>query len=561
MSEPTSRKIIPPSELYAQYRNCDRWAVIVGISNYQHRDWNLRYADRDAEELYKLLLTPSGGGFKPENVCKLINETATTGNITRALRGFLKKPAREDLVLIYFACHGAPDFDRPDNVYLLTHDTDPNEIAGTALPMREIDDSLKGNLHAKKVVILVDACHSAAVGGGIGSRNAIPEATVLNRYLQEMSRAKDGLALITSAEANEAAQEHERWGGGHGVFTHFLLEGMRGAADTDDNDIVTIGELFEYVRDRVKQETNHKQHPVIGANAYDRSLPISIKPRSVFSKAAEAATGQYTTRSNAEPTEEEFHLVLELALTPDEMARGVEKPIYTGFENITLRVPAGIEPGKRIRAKGKGKLNSATQQRGDLYLVVMQAQPSPSDSQLTKDHLKFEAKNDYTLLNSSLQARNWAAANQESLRLLLKVVNREKQSWLRLEDFAQLPTQELHVIDELWMRHSAGRFGFRNQKRIWNGVSRSSENKYLIRDFCRACGCAERRGGVVGWWSGDKILSMEEIYEFLNDIGAFDSNSGKINDVPEGLLPTTAHWSWVEKGQEVRCLSTFFSRI
>ena len=85
--QPTSRgaePIISDLELYSEYRNCDRWAIIVGISRYQYQGWNLKYADRDAEELYNLLLTLSGGNFKKEFICKLINEEATTANITRA---------------------------------------------------------------------------------------------------------------------------------------------------------------------------------------------------------------------------------------------------------------------------------------------------------------------------------------------------------------------------------------------------------------------------------------------------------------------------------------------
>ena len=52
--QPTSRRaepIISDLELYSEYRNCDRWAIIVGISPYQYQGWNLKYADRDAEDL------------------------------------------------------------------------------------------------------------------------------------------------------------------------------------------------------------------------------------------------------------------------------------------------------------------------------------------------------------------------------------------------------------------------------------------------------------------------------------------------------------------------------
>lgn len=116
-----SRRLgVAVSPSYATY--VDRWAIVVGISKYKDERLNLKYADRDAQELVKVLQSPSGGGFEKERIVKLVNEDATTANITRALRSFLKKPAKDDIVLIYFACHGAPDLDRPGIVYLLTHD-------------------------------------------------------------------------------------------------------------------------------------------------------------------------------------------------------------------------------------------------------------------------------------------------------------------------------------------------------------------------------------------------------------------------------------------------------
>jgi len=275
--QPNSRQAemvnLPTS--YATY--VDRWAIVVGISKYRHENLNLKYADRDAEALYELLLTPSGGGFEKEHIVKLVNEEATTANITRALRSFLKKPAQEDIVLIYFACHGAPDIDRPGIVYLLTHDVDPKDISGTALPMREIDLSLRENLLAERAIILADTCHSAAVGGGIGRRDAGNNTAVVNSYLREVSKTRGGVALLTSAEANEVSFEDAKWGDGHGVFTHYLLEGMKGAADrSPKNGVVTVGELFEYVRENVQRATENKQHPCVGTNSYDRNLPVAI---------------------------------------------------------------------------------------------------------------------------------------------------------------------------------------------------------------------------------------------------------------------------------------------
>ena len=268
---------------YATY--VDRWAIVVGISKYQDESLNLKYADRDAEALYELLLTPSGGGFEKDHIVKLVNEEATTANITRALRSFLKRPAKEDIVLIYFACHGAPDDERSGIVYLLTHDVNRKDISGTALPMREIDLSLTEYLLAERVIILADTCHSGAIGGGIGKRDITDNVGTINKglqkvvdtYLQEAGKSSGGIALLTSGEAKEFSLEHEKWGGGHGVFTYYLLEGMKGLADRNPkNGVVTVGELFNYVKENVERATEGKQHPCIGTNSYDRNLPVAI---------------------------------------------------------------------------------------------------------------------------------------------------------------------------------------------------------------------------------------------------------------------------------------------
>ena len=286
----TRKATVIEADLYTQARDCNRWAVIIGVSKYKHSTLDLKYADRDAEKLYQLLLAPQGGHFQKEYICKLTNKDATRRNITRALRSFLKKPAREDLVIIYFACHGSPDPDRPGNVYLLTHDSDPQDIAGTALPMGDIDRALKDTLLSEKVIILADTCHSAAIGGGIRSR-AVTESTLLiNRYLKEISQARQGTALLTSAEANEVSFEDKRWGGGHGVFTYYLLQGLRGEADLNNNGFVAVGELFEYVRENVKKATNHRQHPSIGTNPFDRNMPLAIAFPNAEENLEESAT-------------------------------------------------------------------------------------------------------------------------------------------------------------------------------------------------------------------------------------------------------------------------------
>ena len=256
----------------------NRWAVIVGISTYQDERLKLKFAHRDAEELAQLIQTASAGGFEAERVKLLRNHEATTREVTHALRRFLAQPVEDDLVLIFFACHGAPDPYRPDVLYLLTYDTDYDDIATTALPMDEIDRTLRSYIRAKHVVVIADTCHSAAIGSVPGGRDGLNSAEITNRYLEEMSKTKPGVALLTSARRNELAFEGEQWGGGHGVFTHFLLQGMRGHAEgykRAKDGIVRIDELFDFVRDHVSAATNTNQNPHFALGS-DNRLPMAI---------------------------------------------------------------------------------------------------------------------------------------------------------------------------------------------------------------------------------------------------------------------------------------------
>jgi uncharacterized caspase-like protein len=83
---------------------------------------------------------------------------------------------------------------------------------------------------------------------------------LINLYASKLFK-ETGRAILTSSGINEVSQEGPDWGGGHGVFTLALLDGLRGEADSNGDHFVTAGELFAYVRDRVRTETGFHQNP------------------------------------------------------------------------------------------------------------------------------------------------------------------------------------------------------------------------------------------------------------------------------------------------------------
>lgn len=59
-------------------------------------------------------------------------------------------------------------------------------------------------------------------------------------------------------------------------FTYYLVKGMRGEADADNNKIITINELYEYVRAKVKEDTKSEQVPQLNTIGSDSNFPISV---------------------------------------------------------------------------------------------------------------------------------------------------------------------------------------------------------------------------------------------------------------------------------------------
>ena len=254
-----------------------KYALIIGISKFRDADYNLEYADTDARSMQEFLLTPAGGRFPQANMMVLLNEQATLQHIRDAMTNFAVQPGPDDLLLIFVAGHGGPDPAAQQNLYFLAHDSQIDRLAETALPMKDLQSLLQQNVRARRLVLLVDTCRSAGLTGGEmmrGLRN-----NLVNIYTEKLLYREEGKAVITSSDVNEDSAEGPRWGGGHGVFTYFLLEGLQGKADVNSDRLVTVGELFRFVRQKVGLETQFRQNPRI-LTSVNENLALAFVPPS-----------------------------------------------------------------------------------------------------------------------------------------------------------------------------------------------------------------------------------------------------------------------------------------
>ena len=237
------------------------WAVVIGISKYKTVR-SLKYADKDAMAFHDYLI--NNVGIIPDHMTVLLNENATLRNLKRSLGTELKRHAGpKDTVIIYYAGHGAPEPDAssPDGdgleKYLIPYDADAQDLYTTGLPMREVE-TIFHRLSAERVIFITDSCYSGATAGRTFS-SAGHRANLSDGFLNRLSKGK-GRVVLTASRAGEVSEERDDLG--HGVFTYYLLEGLKGKADVDGDRIVTVDEAYSYLSIHVPQVTGQNQHPV-----------------------------------------------------------------------------------------------------------------------------------------------------------------------------------------------------------------------------------------------------------------------------------------------------------
>jgi uncharacterized caspase-like protein len=263
-------------------RIANRWAVVIGVGDYDNKSVpKLRFAESDADAMYRLLTTRAG--YARENVLLLTDkapEKPTLQNIRLALGDFLaRKTTRDDMVLIYYAGLGAPEVDASSKEtdgqakYLIPRNVQPESLRRTAFAMEEMQ-GLVARIPAERVVLLLDTSYSGAAGGRtFVPPNARPRS-LSDQFLERLAKSR-GRLVITASGANEVALEPADLG--HGLFTYYLLEGLSGKADRNGDGIVTVSELYPYLEDQVDRKSRAaggRQRPVMKGEI-EGTLPLS----------------------------------------------------------------------------------------------------------------------------------------------------------------------------------------------------------------------------------------------------------------------------------------------
>ncbi|HYL76161.1 MAG TPA: tetratricopeptide repeat protein [Bryobacteraceae bacterium] len=249
------------------------YALLVGISKYAKPELQLQYANADANVFGQFMESPRGGQLSPDNVMLLTDDKATTAAVRLGFNDFLKRRAtKADTVIILVASHGIVESPGSKNAYILTYDSDPQDLKSTALAMQELQSLFEEQLaKVGRVVLFVDVCKSGAIG--TITSNAV------NSTVENLKNVEGDMLGLMSARRKELSLEGPDFGGGHGVFSYFVLKGLQGAADDNGDGVVDGNELIRYVITQVPKATGDKQHPTdISPGTVDVKLADVKKP-------------------------------------------------------------------------------------------------------------------------------------------------------------------------------------------------------------------------------------------------------------------------------------------
>ena len=226
-------------------KNNNSIALIIGISKYNNAP-EARYADRDAN--YFSDFAENVLGIDETNIKLISNNNANRVALKKALKIWLKGFSTPNIsdIYIFFAGHGLASTDGKE-LYLLPYDGEPRLLDDTAILRSEIFDTVK-SINPKSVTVFLDACYS----GQTREKDIILADARPIAIVPIESDIPENFSVFSASSGSEISGSLPE--ADHGLFSYFLMKGLEGDADANNDRKITNGELHSYVRSNVTRQ-------------------------------------------------------------------------------------------------------------------------------------------------------------------------------------------------------------------------------------------------------------------------------------------------------------------
>ena len=248
-----------PTPIPGPKRRTNGYAVLIGVETYRDLP-KVDFASRDVETVKGYLINALG--YPEDHIVVRTNERATRSDFESYLERWLENNVEKGSeVFVYYSGHGSPH-PKSGQPFLVPYDGDPQYLDKTAYPVERMYQTL-AKLPAERVVVVLDSCFSGTGGRSIVAKGSRPVGlTIESPSLPTMTGKK--MVVFSASQNNQVSSAFPEKQ--HGLFTYFFLKGFRGSADSDNNGMVNIGELHDYVRTEVQRQSrrmNSEQTPQV----------------------------------------------------------------------------------------------------------------------------------------------------------------------------------------------------------------------------------------------------------------------------------------------------------
>ncbi|OGR58357.1 MAG: hypothetical protein A2X36_17260 [Elusimicrobia bacterium GWA2_69_24] len=247
---PAAARSAPPPVERPDFRlppRPDDFALVVGVETYSNELPKAEFAERDAEAVRAHL---AALGVPERNIKVLLGAKASRGQLEAYIEDWLPRMAKPSgRVFFYFSGHGAPD-PKSGDAFLVPVDGDPKFLARTAYPLKRLYASL-GALKAGPVIVALDSCFSGGGGRSVLAEGARPLVNQVSAAPPSASQ----LTVLTATAPDETTGTMKE--AGHGIFTYYLLQGLRSAAGRPSRTL-TAQALYDSLKPQVQDEASRQ---------------------------------------------------------------------------------------------------------------------------------------------------------------------------------------------------------------------------------------------------------------------------------------------------------------
>jgi hypothetical protein len=237
-------------------QNKNAYAIVIGIEQYRQKLPRADFATQDAKTVADYLTKALG--YPEENVITLTNDHASNVDLVKYFEKWLPNNAETgSTVFVYYSGHGAPN-PKTGDAYLVPFDGDPSFIDETGYSLKRMYTAL-GKIPAKEVIVALDSCFSGSGGRSVLAKGARP--LVMNLKTDAVtSNTMSVLAASSGAQISSTYDEK-----GHGLFTYFLLKGIKNEDVVKQDGTLDVASLYDYLKPQVesiaRKKYNNEQTP------------------------------------------------------------------------------------------------------------------------------------------------------------------------------------------------------------------------------------------------------------------------------------------------------------